>query len=170
MEQKKKITQEDLARICRIDQGSISRILNKDTRDSFADETVEKVFRAARESGYLHPALVTSNRRESLRKKAGFQAEVAIIIGTTTVYDTGQVEVDEVSMSGMLLRNFRTKKQSFPMDRFKFDVEITSGRLKGFKCRCKLIRFSDNENEFALGVRFDQMDDSSREKIKNFVK
>ena len=35
-----KITQEDIANACKIDQGSVSRILNKDTRDSFAPETV----------------------------------------------------------------------------------------------------------------------------------
>ena len=69
-----KITQEDIANTCKIDQGSVSRILNKDTRDSFAPETVDRVFKIARELGYLHPALVTSNRRESIRRKAGFEA------------------------------------------------------------------------------------------------
>jgi len=48
---KKRVTQEDIARLCGIDQGSVSRILNKDTRDSFAKETIERVFKAAREAG-----------------------------------------------------------------------------------------------------------------------
>ena len=65
MEPQKRITQEDIARTCKIDQGSVTRILNEDTRDSFAEDTVQKVFRIARELGYLHPALITSNRRES---------------------------------------------------------------------------------------------------------
>ncbi len=167
---KSRVTQEDIAKACKIDQGSVSRILNEDTRDSFADFTVRKVFRAARELGYLHPSLITSNRRESSRRKAGVAGRVGVVIGTNTVYDEGEIDIDEISMSGMLLRNFRTKKKTLPMDRFKFDVEVTEGRLKGFKCRCKLVRFSDNEDEFALAVKFDSLDEDGREKIKNFVR
>jgi transcriptional regulator with XRE-family HTH domain len=170
MEPKKRVTQEDIAKACKIDQGSVSRILNEDTRDSFAEETVQKVFRIAREIGYLHPSLITSNRRESSRRKAEVTGRVQILIGTNTVYDEGQIDIDEVSMSGMLLKNFRTKKKTLPMDRFKFLVEVDDGRLKGFKCRCKLVRFSDNEDEFALAVKFDGLDEDGKEKIKGFVR
>ncbi len=170
MEPQKRVTQEDIARTCKIDQGSVSRILNEDTRDSFAEDTVQKVFRIARELGYLHPALITSNRRESGRRKAEITGRVQILIGTTTVYDEGQIDIDEISMSGMLLKNFRTKKKTLPMDRFKFYVEIDDGRLKGFKCRCKLVRFSDNEDEFALAVKFDSLDEDGKDKIKQFVR
>ena len=168
--EKSRVTQEDIALACGIDQGSVSRILNKDTRDSFAEETVQKVFKIARELGYLHPALVTSNRRESARRKAGLRGNVSIIIGTNTVWDAGQIEIDEISSSGMLLKNFQTKKKTFPTDRFRCDVEITGPRLKGFKGRCKVVRFSDNEDEFALAVKFDRLDDSSREKLRTFLK
>lgn len=170
VEPKKKVTQEDIARYCKIDQGSVSRILNEDTRDSFAEDTVRKVFKVARELGYLHPSLLTSNRRESSRRKAGLSGRVAIVIGTNTVYDEGGVDIDEISMSGMLLRNFRTKKKTLPMDRFKFDVEIEDGKMKGFRCRCKLVRFSDNEDEFALAVKFDSLDEDAKEKLKSFIR
>ena len=170
MEMKKRVTQEDIARSCKIDQGSVSRILNEDTRDSFAEETIQKVFKVARELGYLHPSLITSNRRESSRRKAELTGKVQILIGTNTVFDEGDIDIDEISMSGMLLRNFRTKKRSLPMDRFKFNVEVTEGRLRGFKCRCKLVRFSDNEDEFALAVKFDSLDEDAKDKLKNFVR
>jgi transcriptional regulator with XRE-family HTH domain len=170
MELKKRVTQEDIAKACKIDQGSVSRILNEDTRDSFAEETIQKVFKVARELGYLHPSLNTSNRRESSRRKAELTGKVQVLIGTNTVYDEGDIDIDEISMSGMLLRNFRTKKRSLPMDRFKFNVEVTEGRLKGFRCRCKLVRFSDNEDEFALAVKFDSLDEDAKDKLKNFIR
>ena len=170
MEMKKRVTQEDIAKACKIDQGSVSRILNEDTRDSFAEETIQKVFKVAREIGYLHPSLITSNRRESNRRKAELTGKVQVLIGTNTIYDEGEIDIDEISMSGMLLRNFRTKKRSLPMDRFKFNVEITEGRLRGFKCRCKLVRFSDNEDEFALAVKFDSLDEDAKDKLKNFIR
>ncbi|HXX94343.1 MAG TPA: LacI family DNA-binding transcriptional regulator, partial [Planctomycetota bacterium] len=87
MELKKRVTQEDIAKACKIDQGSVSRILNEDTRDSFAEETIQKVFKVARELGYLHPSLITSNRRESNRRKAELSGKVQILIGTNTVFD-----------------------------------------------------------------------------------
>jgi len=167
---KHKITQEDVAKACKIDQGSVSRILNEDTRDSFAEETVQKVFKVARELGYLHPSLITSNRRESGRRKAQLTGRVQVLIGTNTVFDEGEVDVDEISMSGMLLRNFRTKKRTLPMDRFKFLVEIGEGKLRGLKLRCKLVRFSDNEDEFALAVKFDSLDEDAKDKLKNFIR
>jgi transcriptional regulator with XRE-family HTH domain len=165
-----KVTQEDIAKACRIDQGSVSRILNKDTRDSFAPETVEHVFRIARELGYLHPALVSSNRRASARKKAGLSSKVAIVIGTNTIYDEGLADVDEISMSGALLKNFRTKKQSLPMDRFRVDVELTHPKLRGFRARCKVVRFSDSEAEYGLAVKFEVLDDEAKEKLRSYVK
>ena len=166
----KKITQEDIAKACKIDQGSVSRILNEDTRDSFAEDTVRKVFKAARELGYLHPSLITSDRRASPRKKTGVAGKVSVILGTNTVYDEGPIDIHEMSMSGMLLKHFRTKRKTLPMDRFKFDIEILEGKLKGFKCRCRLVRFSDNEDEFALAVKFDSLDEEARERLKAFVK
>jgi hypothetical protein len=95
---------------------------------------------------------------------------VQILIGTNTVYDEGEIDIDEISMSGMLLRNFRTKKKTLPMDRFKFGVEVHEGKLRGFKCRCKLVRFSDNEDEFALAVKFDSLDEDAKEKLKGFIR
>ena len=102
--------------------------------------------------------------------KAGFEARVQIIVGTNTVYDEGGVDVEEVSNTGMLLRNFRTKKRSFPMDRFKLDVEISSPKAKPFRARCKVVRFWDNENEFGLAVRFETLDDAAKERLKAFAK
>ncbi len=165
-----KVTQEDIARACRIDQGSVSRILNKDTRDSFAEDTVKKVFKVARELGYLHPALVTSNRRSSQRRKAGMPAKVTLVIGTNTVYDEGRCDVDEVSMSGMLLKNFRTKKQTLPLDLVRFDIELDAPKLKGLICRCRIVRFLDDDNAFAIAVRFDSLDEPNAEKLKSFLK
>lgn len=167
---KGKITQEDVARACNIDQGSVSRILNNDTRDSFAEDTVDKVFRIARELGYLHPTLVTSNRRDSIRKRGDLEAKIQIVIGTSTVWDEGVVTVEELSASGALLKNFQTKKRSFPADRFRCDIEIGGPKLKGFKARCKVVRFCDLEDAFGLGVKFEKLDDATKEKLTQYLK
>lgn len=165
-----RVTQEDIAKAAKIDQGSVSRILNKDTRDSFAQETVDRVFKIARELGYLHPALVTSNRRAGIRRKAGHGAKVAFVIGTNTVWDEGVCDVDEISVSGMLLKNFKTKKQALPMDCFRVDVELQTPKLKGVRARCKVVRFHDDDNEYGLAVKYDGLDDETREKLRQFTR
>ena len=97
MSEKRRITQGDIARRMNIDQGSVSRILNRDTRDSFSDETVKRVFKISREMGYLHPALLTTNRRLSGRRRTAIKARLRIVIGTNTVFDEGTCEIAEIS-------------------------------------------------------------------------
>lgn len=168
---KKKVTQGDIARLCKVDQGSVSRILNKDTRDSFSPETIQKVFQAAREVGYVHPALISTNRRHSPRKKAAIRANVSIVIGTNTLYDRGTCEIHEMSGSGMLLKNFRTRKSSLPMDRFKIDLHVVAGPLRGLRARTQVVRFSNNQSEFAIAVAYDQLlDDDARRRIARYLK
>ena len=164
------VTQLEIARRVGLDVSSVNKILNRRPGPVFKKDTIKQVFKVARELGYLHPSLITSNRRESSRRKAEVTGRVQVMIGTNTVYDEGEIDIDEVSMSGMLLRNFRTKKKTLPMDRFKFNVEVDEGKLKGFKARCKLVRFSDNEDEFALAVKFDSLDEDAKDKLKNFVR
>lgn len=167
---KSRITQGDVARKIGIDQGSVSRILNRDTRDSFSEDTVKKVFKIAREMGYLHPALLTTNRRMSARRRTLLKAHLRIIVGTNTVYDEGQVEIHEISESGCLLKGFKTAKRNLPLDRFKFDLEVNEPRMKNFHARCRLIRFSDNEEEFALAVEFEGLSMDRKDKLRGFLK
>jgi hypothetical protein len=167
---KRRITQGDIARLIAIDQGSVSRILNKDTRDSFSEETIKRVFKAAREVGYLHPSLVSTNRRQSHRKQVEMKAKLSIIVGTNTVFDRGEVDLHELSMSGCLLRAFKTEKGVLPLDRFRFDIEVADPKLKGFRGRCRVIRFSDREDEFALAVAFDQLSPDAQEKLRDFLR
>lgn len=170
LNRKKKVTQADIARACKLDQGSVSRILNKDTRDSFSPETVQTVFRAARELGYVHPALVNTNRRHSPRKKATIRANVTVVIGTSTSWDRGSCEIQEISGSGMLLKNFQTKKKALPMDRFRLDLNVTSGPLRGIAAKTTVVRFSNNEEEYGLAVQFTDISEDARKKILRFLK
>jgi hypothetical protein len=167
---KKRVTQGDIARACKLDQGSVSRILNKDTRDSFSSDTIQHVFQIAREAGYVHPALVNTNRRESVRRKTYLRGALSIVIGTTTVYDRGAVEVHEISTSGVLLKNFRTRKHALPMDRFRFDIEVQSPPLKGMQVRCQMVRLSSNPDEFAVAAQFVDLEPRDKRRILRFLK
>ena len=167
---KKRITQEDIASICAIDQGSVSRILNKDTRDSFAKETIEKVFKAAREAGYLHPALVTSNRRDSPRKRVTVTANIRILGADGRLLTEGTAEVGEVSLSGMLLKSIQTSPRMIPLEPHRYDLEVTSTRLKGFKAHCRPVRFAEEDGGLSIGVRYESLDDANRQLLEASLK
>ena len=162
-------TQGDIALKSKINQGSVSRILNGDKSASFKETTVRRVFDAARELGYLHPSLVESNRRRSVRRKAELIGHVKIVIGTNTIYDEGEVEIENISLHGMLIRNFRTTTNTLPMDRFKLDVEISTGKLSGLLARCKIVRFSADEAGFGLAVRFESLEGITEKKLAEFI-
>jgi len=165
-----KITQADVAKACKLDQGSVSRILNKDTRDHFSRKTVEHVFKVAKELGYLHPAIVTADRRESPRKKGVIRANIVIVIGNGSTFDEGTADIDVVSLSGMLLRNIRTKKAVLPLEHCSIIIDIVSNILNGFKCRCHLARFADNESNFALALKYDELTEDGCEMLKQYLK
>ena len=167
---KKRVTQEDIARICGIDQGSVSRILNKDTRDSFAKETIERVFKAAREAGYLHPALVTSNRRSSVRRGISVTAQLRVLGQDGTLYSEGTAEIDNISLSGMLLRSIKMNANALPLEPHRFEVEVTSTRLKGFRARCRPVRFAEGDGGLAIAVRYDALDDVNRQILEAHLK
>lgn len=167
---KKRVTQEDIARLCGIDQGSVSRILNKDTRDSFAKETIERVFKAAREAGYLHPALVTSNRRNAIRKGLSVSAHLRILRADGNLHSEGTAEIDNISMSGMLLRAIKTSANALPLEPHRIELEINSARLKGLRVRCRPVRFAEGEGGLAIAVRYEELDDASRQLLEAHLK
>jgi transcriptional regulator with XRE-family HTH domain len=170
MAEKRRITQADIARRANIDQGSVSRILNHDTRDSFSDDTVRRIFQVARELGYLHPALLSTNRRLSGRKRAALPARIKIFVGNHTPYDEGSCEIAEISQSGCLLRKFKTRKKSLPLDRFLFDLEVDTPALRHFFSRCRLVRISDADEEFSLAVQFEGLSEDRKDKLREFLK
>jgi transcriptional regulator with XRE-family HTH domain len=167
---KGRITQADIARRVNIDQGSVSRILNNDARDSFSEETVRRVIKAARELGYLHPALLSTNRRLGGRKRASLKARIRFVTNNAATFDEGACEVVEISPSGCLLRGFRTKKRSIPMEPFRIDLEINDSVLKNFFSRCRMIRVSDADEEFSLAVQFEGLSEDRKDKLSAFLK
>ena len=146
-------TQDDLAGKCRLDQGTISRILNGDTRNKYPAKTVGQVLNAARELGYLHPALVSTERRRDPREYISSRAHVKIVIGVETIYDQGECLIDDISQSGMRLRNFRTTKMNFPLDRFHFFLDFDLNQIKVKNLRCEVARFVTEGDEFRIAVK-----------------
>lgn len=166
---KKSVSQADIARAVGLDQGSVSRILNQDRRDSFAPETVERVFRVAREMGYVHSALVNTNRRGSIRKKVALEGEVTFVTQGAQTYDQGRADVHEISVHGMILKNLRTLRKAYPMEPFHVRVVIASPPLQGLALTCKPVRFWADGAEQGIAVRFLDVPEGDQQRIREYI-
>jgi transcriptional regulator with XRE-family HTH domain len=166
---KKRITQSQVAMVCGIDQGSVSRILGKDTRDLFSKETIEKVFRTARELGYLHPDLVISNRRDSGRRGLSATADIRLVVAVESLFATGTAEVENISLSGLLLRSIRTNNSLLPLEPYRIEVDVTSGGLAGFKAVGRPVRMDEQDGGLTIAVHFESLDPTNARTLKDYM-
>jgi hypothetical protein len=166
---KKRVTQDHIAKLCGIDQGSVCRILGKDTRDSFARKTIEKVFKTARELGYLHPALLDSNRRDSERKGLSTAANIRLVVAGGSLFATGTAEVGNISLSGLLLRSIRTDNSLLPLEPYRIEVDVASGGLSGFKAVCRPVRLDEQDGGLTIAVRFEGLDPANARVLKDYM-
>jgi hypothetical protein len=166
---KGRITQWDIAKACGLDQGTVSRILNNHDREAFAESTVKRVLTTAREMDYLHPSLVSVERRASPRKELSTMAKVTFVVNGSC-YDHGTARIDTISLSGMLLKDFNMAKGVLPLENIGVEVESLGPKLKGFKARARIARFADNSSDFALALKYETIDEKAKALLKNFIK
>lgn len=168
MDKKGKVTQEDIADKCGIDQGSVSRILNNDHRDSFSKETVELVFRTARELGYTHPSIVKVNRRISSRKKVLIPCKLELYTSDNKLWDRGTATICEISASGIVLMNIRSKKQSFPIESHYLRLGFKLGNKAELSVKADPVRFILQNKLFKIAYKFTDLDGKQSDLIAWF--
>lgn len=166
---KDKITQASIAKLAGLDQGSVSRILRGDTRDNFSKGIVEKVFRIAKERGYIHPSITSLNKREMPRKKAGLLADIKVIGDSGKIFDEGIAEIEAISLSGMVLKNIKTKKKMLPIEGFTIEIRPRHTFFKDFRATAVVARFVKSPEGLAMAVAYTSISFENREKIKKFL-
>jgi hypothetical protein len=162
---KRKVSQRQIARACGLNQGTVSRILDPESRGLFLPETIERVLQKARELGYLHPTLVPTERRDSVRHNITVQANVRFVLAYGSLVTSGTAETENVSRSGMLLRSFKLDEAVFPLEPYRIELEVTSAPLRGFTATCKPIRIVEGEKQLGIAVRYETVNDESKELI-----
>ena len=151
-----KVTQGDLAERCQLDQGTVSRILNADSRGQYPPETVNRVLKAAREMGYLHPRLLKEERRRSPRKDSRISARVQINLADGSLYDQGECTIANISVTGMHLNGFRTSKMAMPLQSFRLWLTFDVGSLKAVNIRSATTWVqAHGPAAFGVGVRYE---------------
>lgn len=136
-----------------LDRTTVSKILNGYHREKFAQETVDRVERAAHELGYAK-----SQRRQHARRDLRGTVDLSIRLkdGLDAPVTTGRARIDNVSVTGLLLRDLYLDSTTIPVKPFLLDVTIREGALDGVTSRCVPVRFAnqDDDETLSLGVRF----------------
>ena len=157
----KKVTQVDIARIARVERSTVSRIINNDSRFSYSEATRQRIFKAASQIGYLHPA-ISQPRRRAPRKKLKARALIRICLPDGTLYSECRGEVVDISSTGMLLRT--SSGGQMPTASFYLEITLTNAklRLKALPIRC-----TPEDKHLAFGVRF--LDALKQQQLRKLV-
>ena len=169
-EKKKKVTQLDVANSCNLDQGSISRILDINTRKYYNQETVGKVFQAARELGYVHPALVSSNRRDAPRVPVKTSVKIQVLTLDLQILDHGEAIVSEMSSIGLLLTSFNLNKNNIPLTFFLFKVIFDKDKFNNFEITCIPTRITIEKKHFGIAAKYQSATKELKKTTKEIIK
>lgn len=169
MKKNGKVTQKDVAAYLGLNQTTISRILAGTPRFTYSEQTRSKVFEAATRLGYLHPAVVKTEKRSSLRHPLPAQAHIKILLRDGKVYSTYTAELVNLNKTGVLLKGLAGKKRALPLEPFMLELEFNSPLLGEMRAQARPVRFSQDNGTLGLGVAFVGLSEEQHAKIERFI-
>ncbi len=169
MKKNGKVTQKDVAGHLGLNQTTISRILAGTPKFTYSAETRSKVFDAATKLGYLHPAVVKTEKRSSSRFPLPGQAHVKIFLHDGRAYASYTAQMVNVNRTGLLLKDFVGKKRSLPLESFHLEVEFATPQLGPFKAKARPVRIHQENGTLGLGVAFLALDERQTAMLGHFL-
>lgn len=169
MKKNGKVTQKDVATFLGLNQTTVSRILADVPRFTYSEETRSKVFEAATQLGYLHPAVVKTDKRSSMRFPVPGQAQVRVLLQNGSLYATYTADMGNVNRSGALLRSLTGRKRALPLETFSVELRFQAPGVGPIELKARPVRFHFDQGCIGMGVAFTQLDDALRSKIEQFL-
>lgn len=162
-------TQLDIARRLRIDVSSVNRILHGKKGASFKKETVQAVFRAARELGYDLGSLKYDHRRRYERREVSVTVELSIQLNNGELYDSGKALLLDVSLSGVRLGALVLPKMSLPMASHTIGIRLLEGPAKDLKVLGRLVRLIHARAGLEVAIEFVETNEVQLRKLRRIV-
>ncbi|MFH1421550.1 MAG: hypothetical protein ABIH42_02395 [Planctomycetota bacterium] len=91
--------------------------------------------------------------RQRNREDVCINCNLKIILQNGRTFDKGRAAIKNLSSSGALLDDFKTKKQVLPMKPFSIKLDMLDKEFDGISVDCEPVRIQ-TENGFAIGVIF----------------
>lgn len=149
-----KVTQAEIARRAGVSVSSVSKILCRLPGMSFHWETVDRVFRIARETGYDVGAQDYGRPSEG-RIGVFLPVELVIYAGDGSVYTTGAAALTRLSPAGGVLEGMVLSNMSIPVESRGWGIRPSWGPLKGREILGRPVRLDSlSEGGFAVTLGF----------------
>ena len=163
------VTQVQIARRVDLDVSSVNKVLNKRPGAVFRKETIQKVFKVARQLGYDFGRLKVQHHRHHLRKPISVPLELSIYTGDGQVFDRGTAVMSDISLSGAVLSGIVLPQHAIPVRPHTIGIRVLDGALKDFEIIGRPVRFTHAGNTVSLAIEFLKTEDVKMERLRKFV-
>ena len=147
------VTQVEIARRIGIDVSSVNKILNRRQGPVFRRETVQKVFRIARQMGYDFGRLKFQHRRRHPRRETSIGAELAIYHRDGSLYDQGMATIRDISMCGARVSDVALPLGSLPVGPFSVGLRPMQKPVDDVEIPGRIVRIHPNAT-VSYGIDF----------------
>jgi hypothetical protein len=164
-----RVTQLEIARRVNLDVSSVNKILNQRPGPIFKKETIQEVFKVARELGYDFSRLKHQHKRGAPRKAVAIPLELSIYNSDGTLYDKGAAIMKDVSLSGALLSAVVLPQQSIPLRPHTIGIRMLDGALKGVEILGHPVRLAHTGPSMNLAIEFLRSEEVKLRKLKKIL-
>ena len=147
---------------------TISRILNQVPDYRASKETVRRVFETAREMGYDFERQKRFYKRKHHRVSTDARVKLHAKMSDGTVV-THNAHMINMGQGGALLIDFRPRIVTIPMREDDFTLEVVSGKLKGVKAACEVVRVGRHSDSFGICVQIKGTTSKDTARIESFI-
>jgi len=154
------VTQVKIARRVGIDISSVNKILNRRSGPVFRKETVQKVFRIAREMGYDFGRLKFRHRRRHPRRGISVGAEISIYLRDGSLYDQGMATIRDISRCGARVTDVALPLGSLPVEPFSVGLRPMQRPLDDQEISGHIVRIHPEET-VSYGIDFSKAHQTS---------
>lgn len=162
------VTQVEIARRLGLDVSSVNKILNRRQGPVFRKETVQKVFKAAKELGYDFNKLKYTHRRRFPRREVTVAAELAIYAKDGTLFDQGVATIKDISLCGAKVTDLALPQGSLPTEPFTVGLRPMAQDLQPLELPGRIVRLYSNGSA-AFGIDFQKVDPATAKRLKKLV-
>jgi len=162
------VTQVEIARRVGLDVSSVNKILNRRPGPVFRKETVQKVFRVARQLGYDFSRLKYQHRRRHPRKPISLGAELYIYKKDGNLYDQGVATIRDISLCGARITDVALPLGSLPIEPFSVALRPMQKPMEDVELQGTIVRILSN-GATSFGIQFAPVSGPLEKKLRRIA-
>lgn len=109
------------------------------------------------------------SRRRHERKECSIVVELAVYLESGKLYDRGQAQMWNVSLSGALLRALLLPTKALPLEPHYVGIRLLEGELAGFEIVGRPVRLAHSEDGLHLAIEFSRIEDAKTSKLRKLL-